>query len=135
MKRYLIPSIAIVTLLLTWTSAPAQSANFTLRSYPGVTDSYQSGLRTYYKTWVDLNQAQKRVAPLPGDWYRFDVARGQMDLLARTWQDGSFDRSQIDTAISDVDFVLRFNNVSNQDRQALAQDMEQLRNLRVEYFR
>lgn len=135
MKRYLIPSVAAVTLLLTWTTAQAQSGNFTLRSYPDVTDSYQSGLKTYYKTWADLNQAQKRVAALPGDWYRFDVARGQMDLLARTWQDGTFDRSEINRAISDVDFVLKFNDVSNQDRQALAQDMEQLRNMRLEYFR
>ncbi len=125
MKRFLTLSIAIATLLLAGISADAQS-RFTQRDYPNVTDAYQSGLNLYYKTWSDLDQAQKRVAPYPGDGYRFDVARGHMDLLERTWQDGSFD-----DAIDDVQFVLNINNVSAQDRKALAGDLEQLRNLRV----
>jgi hypothetical protein len=133
MKRFLTLSIAIVTLLLAGISAEAQS-RFTQRDYPGVTDAYQSGLNLYYKTWSDLDQAQKRVVPYPGDGYRFDVARGHVDLLERTWQDGSFDRSQLNDAIDDVQFVLNINNVSAQDRKALAGDLEQLRDLRVRRF-
>jgi hypothetical protein len=135
MRLSLIPSFAIVTLFLAGVTAEAQSPGFTQRGYPDVTDAYQSGLKVYYKTWADLNQAQKRVAPNPGDWYRYDVARGHMDLLERTWQDGSFDRSQITDAINDVDFVLKFNNLSNQDRDVLARDLDQLRDLRLRYAR
>lgn len=132
MKRYLIPNAVIATLLLGGTLASAQT-RFTQRSYPDVTDAYQSGLKLYSKTWSDLNRAQKGIVGNPGDWYRFDVARGQMDLLERTWQDGSFTRAQLNDAINDVQFVLTFNNVSDHDREALSGDLEQLRNIRVQF--
>ncbi len=132
MRRSFIPSAIVVTLLLMWVPAGAQT-QFNRRSYPNVTDAYQSGVRTFYKTWSDLNRTQDRVAMNPGDGYRVAAAQGQMDLLERTWQDGSFDRSQINNAISDVQFVLKFNDMSSQDREALAQDLEQLRDLRVRY--
>ena len=122
----------IATLLLGGLLASAQT-RFTQRGYPDVTDAYQSGRNLYYKTWADLNQAQKGVVANPGDWYRSDVARGQMDLLERTWQDGTFEHSQIDNAINDVQFVLRFNNASTRDRDALARDLDQLRDIRVRY--
>lgn len=134
MKRYLIQSIVIATLLAGSGTVWAQTS-FTRRSYPNVTDSYQSGLKAYSKTWSDLNRAQKGMVGNPGDWYRFDVARGQMDLLERTWQDGSFTRAQLNDAINDVQFVLRFNNVSEHEREALSGDLEQLRNIRVQFSR
>ncbi len=134
MQRLTIPKIVISILLLMATTAAAQSTRFTQRDYPPVTDSYQSGLNLYYKTWSDLSQAQQRVAPYPGDGYRFDVARGRMDLLERTWTDGSFDRSQLNDAINDVQFVLNINNIAAQDRKDLAADLEQLRDLRVRSF-
>ena len=130
MRHSLMPVIA--TLLLGGLLASAQT-RFTQRGYPDVTDAYQSGRNLYYKTWADLNQAQKGVVANPGDWYRFDVARGQMDFLERTWQDGTFDRAQINDAINDVQFVLKFNNIPTRDREALAQDLDQLRDIRVRY--
>lgn len=80
MKLYLVPSIVIATLLAGSGAVSAQTS-FTQRGYPNVTDAYQSGLKAYSKTWSDLNHAQHRRVGNPGDWYRFDVARGQMDLL------------------------------------------------------
>ncbi len=135
MRRCLISSIAFVTFLIICAAAEAQSTRFTMRGYPDVTDAYRSGLQMYYKTWADLNEAQKAVAPNPGDWYRYDVARGHLDLLERTWQDGSFDRPQINDAINDVEFVLRFNNLSTPDREVLGQDLERLRDIRLRYAR
>jgi hypothetical protein len=132
MKRYLIQSIVIATLLSGVEAVWAQTS-FTQRSYPNVTDAYQSGLKAYSKTWSDLNHAQKGRVGNPGDWYRFDVARGQMDLLERTWQDGSFTRAEINDAIDDVQLVLKFNNVSDRDRGVLSGDLEQLRNIRVQF--
>lgn len=132
MKHPLILSIVIPMLLVVGSSAEAQT-RFTQRAYPNVTDSYRSGLDLYYKTWSDLDQAQRRVVPFPGDGYRFDVARGQMNLLERTWQDGSFERSQLNDAINNVQFVLSINDISAQDRKALERDLEQLRDLRVKY--
>ncbi len=134
MRRYLTPSIALVTLLLAWTTAHAQT-RFTQRGLPEITDSYQSGLNLYYKTWADLSGAQKQVVANPGDWYRFDQARGQMDLLERTWQDGTFDRSQITQAINDLEFVLKFNSMSSENRDVLARDLDQLRDIRLRYAR
>jgi hypothetical protein len=132
MKFFLIPSSVIATLLLAATLAPAQTT-FNRPGPPAVTDPYDSGLRLYYKTWADLNDAQKRVVPYPGDWYRYDVARGRMDLLERTWQDGSFTRSQLNDAIDDLQFVLKVNNLSDQDRKVLLQDLNQLRDIRIRY--
>ncbi|HTC87598.1 MAG TPA: hypothetical protein VK686_04825 [Bryobacteraceae bacterium] len=134
MKRYLIRSMVIATLLAGSGTVWAQTS-FNQRSYPNVTDVYQSGLKAYYKTWSDLNHAQKGRVGNPGDWYRFDVARGQIDLLERTWQDGSLTRAQINDAIDDVQLVLTFNNVSDRDREVLSGDLEQLRNIRIQFSR
>lgn len=132
MRDFLILKNVMAALLLAAVVAPAQ-IGITERGYPEVTDPYQSGLKLYYKTWADLNDAQKHVVPNPGDWYRFDVARGQMDLLARTWQDGSFTRAQLNDAINDLQFVLRNNHVSDRDRAVLEQDLNQLRDIRLRY--
>ena len=131
MKLLLIPNI-VVTMLLAVGAASAQT-RFTQRDLPESSDSYQTGLKTYYKTWADLNDAQKRMTSFPGDWYRFDVARGEMDQLERTWQDGSYKTSQLVEAISDLQTVLNVNNVSEHDRRVLEEDLEQLRNIRVRY--
>lgn len=56
-----------------------------------------------------------------------------MDLLERTWQDASFTRSQLTDAISDVQLVLNINNIARHDRKALAADLEQLQNIRIQY--
>jgi hypothetical protein len=144
MRRFLVSNAVIATLLFVAAAkqAPAQTI-YSRPGTPGGPDDYQSGLKLYSKTWSDLNQAQKRVAgnlpptnpaaTNPGDWYRFDQARGQMDLLERSWKDGSFNRAQINTAIDDLQFVLKFNNMSARERQALAQDLEHLRDIRLRY--
>jgi len=135
MRRFFILSAAVVTIVLTGVSVQAQSTGFTQRGYPNATDAYQSGMRLYYKTWADLNQAQNQAISNPGDWYRYDIARGQMDLLERNWKDGTFDRQQLINAISDVQQVLKFNNLSAQDRNIVAGDLEQLQDLRINYGR
>jgi hypothetical protein len=71
--------------------------------------------------------------PNPGDWYRYDVARGEMDLLQNVWQNGSFTPAQLNDAIQDVQFVLNQNHIADGDRQALEQDLNQLRDIRLRY--
>jgi hypothetical protein len=129
MKYVLIP-IAVIGMLLTAAGVGQAQTTF---NRPRASDPFQNGLKVYYKTWADLNTAQKNVAPYPGDWYRYAKAQGQMDLLERTWSDGSFTRAQLNDAISDVQFVLQVNNISDQDRQALEQDLNQLRDVRIQY--
>lgn len=133
MRRLLMLGAATVTLVSAAASVEAQSTGFTQRGYPNDTDAYQRGMKLYYKTWADLNDAQRRAVSNPGDWYRYDVARGQMDLLERAWQDGTFDRAQLNAAISDLQQVLQFNNLSAQDRETVARDLEGMRNLRINY--
>ncbi len=126
--------ISVIAMLLAAPLAMTQTTfNRPNLNQPSANDPYQSGLKLYYKTWADLNAAQKNVAPYPGDWYRFDQALGQMDLLERTWSDGSYTRAQLNEAIDDVQFVLRVDNLSSQDRQALDQDLNQLRDVRIRY--
>jgi hypothetical protein len=134
MRDLLISGVAGAALLFAAAMAPAQS-RFIERGYPNVTDAYQSGLDVYSRTWSDLNLAQKRAAPSAGDWYRFDLARGRMEMLQRTWRDGSFDHSQLNDAITDLQFVLNFSRLSGRDRDALVQDLELLRDIRVRYGR
>jgi hypothetical protein len=105
----------------------------TVSMHAAVTDAYQDGLNLYRAVWSHLNHAQQRIASNPGDWYRFDVARGQMELLERTWKSGSCDRSQMDDAIFDVGLVVDNNNISPGDRKLLLNDMEKLRVNRVKY--
>ena len=128
MRHLLIP--LVIGMLLT---AAGFSQAQTTFNRPRTPDPYQSGLKLYYKTWADLNAAQSNVVPYPGDWYRFDKALGQMDLLERTWRDGSYTSAQLNQAIGDVRFVLRVNNLSGRDRQALEQDLNQLRDVRIQY--
>jgi hypothetical protein len=129
MRQVLIPLAVIAMLLAAAVLGPAQTTfNRPTASYP-----YQSGLKLYYKTWTDLNSAQENVVPYPGDWYRFDKALGQMDLLERTWSDGSYTRPQLNEAIDDVRFVLRVNHLSDRDRRVLEGDLNQLRNVRIQY--
>ncbi|MGP0071477.1 MAG: hypothetical protein ACLPWF_06040 [Bryobacteraceae bacterium] len=124
----------IATLLPIGPAAMAQSIRFSERQTPAVTDVYQEGENLFYSAWSNLDQAQGRAAPNPGDWYRLDVARGQMELLERTWSDGSYQRSQIDAAISDLQRVLDDNNILPRDRRVLAADLEKLRDNRAKYF-
>jgi hypothetical protein len=127
--KHFVPTAVIATLL---TAAGLGQAQSTFNR-PRTTDPYETGLKLYYKTWTDLNAAQKNVAPYPGDWYRFDKALGQMDLLERTWRDGSYTEAQLNNAINDMRVVLRVNNISGQNRQVLEQDLNQLRDLRIRY--
>lgn len=129
MRQIFIPT-AVIAMLLTAAGLGQAQTTF---NRPRTSDPYQSGLKLYYKTWADLNAAHNNVVPYPGDWYRFDKALGQMDLLERTWRDGSYTRAQLNEAINDVRFVLRVNNISNQDRQTLEQDLNQLRDVRIRY--
>lgn len=131
--KYVLISTVVTGMLLAGAGIAAAQTSFNRPSRPGITDPYQTGLHVYSKTWADLNVAQKRVIPNPGDWYRYDVARGQMDLLQHAWQDGSFTRAQLINAINDVQFVLNQNHIADGDRQALEQDLNQLRDIRLRY--
>lgn len=130
MRTFGIAGAVIAMLLFTAAASEAQALRFHDQGYPP--DPYQSGLHTYYKTWSDLNQAQKQVVPYAGDGYRFDAAMGQMDLLERTWRDGTYDRAQLNQAIGDLAFVLRFNDIAARDRANLEHDLEQLRDIRIQ---
>jgi hypothetical protein len=125
--------VGVTAMLLLPLALTFAQTRFSERGLPGIQDAYHTGLSLYYKTWADLNDAQKRVVPWAGDWYRFDVARGQMDLLERTWQDGSFTKDQVTQAIGDLEFVLNNNHLAPRDREVLEADMEQLRDLRLRY--
>ena len=130
MRRVFIPNVVIAMLLSTAGMVAQTTFN---RPSPGISDPYESGLRLYNKTWIDLNDAQKSAVPNPGDWYRFDQARGQMDYLARTWQDGSFTQAQLNEAITELQFVLNQNHILDRDRRALEEDLNQLRDIRLRY--
>lgn len=133
MRRFLTVSAMTITFLLTGIGLGAQTTGVTERGYPNATDAYQSGMKLYYRTWADLNQAQKHAIANPGDWYRYDVARGQMDLLERTWKDGTFTRAQINEGISELQQILQFNNLTATDRDAVGRDLEHLRDIRINY--
>jgi hypothetical protein len=133
MRRFLTVT-AVTAMLLAPAVISAQTTfNRPLPTPNGLNDPYESGLRLYSKTWSDLNAAQKHVVPYPGDWYRADKTLGQMNLLERAWQDGSFTRAQLNDATEDLRFVLQVNNLSDQDRDTLEQDLNGLRDLRIRY--
>jgi hypothetical protein len=97
-------------------------------------DAYQSGLALTRQVKMDIDRAEKNPEPNPGDHYRFATARGEIDRLQQNWQDGSYTRAQLNDAISHLQLVLDWNQLSPGSRDLLAADLERLRDFGVNHF-
>jgi len=84
---------------------------------------------------ADLNRGYD-VWRLPkGDRERLDKAGKELREFASDWRHGKFDKGDLDDAISAINHVVDKNRLAGPERDALWNDVDQLRQLREAYNR
>jgi len=83
----------------------------------------------------DLNRGYGEWKISKGDRERLNSAAKQLREFERDWRHGKFDKGDLDDAISAVQHVLDNNHLTGAARDALWNDVEQLRQMREAYNR
>jgi hypothetical protein len=68
-----------------------------------------------------------------GDKDRLNHAGSELRDFAKQWRTGKFDKGKLDDSIGAIQHVLNDNHLSGEDRDALWNDVEQLRRMREAY--
>src|SRR5579883_103057 len=84
---------------------------------------------------TDLDRAYSSWHLSGGDRDRLNNAEKQLREFARKWSDHHFDKGELDEAISSIQHVLDNNKLTGHDRDAISDDISQLRNMREAYDR
>lgn len=84
---------------------------------------------------VDLNRAYGAFHFTHGDRDRLNHAEKELREFSQKWDRGSFDKGELDDAISSLQHVLDNNHLPGEDRDALSSDVNQLRRMREAYDR
>ena len=102
----------------------------------------QEGL--YKPRWVsglilrvheDLNRGYAVWHLSGGDQDRLNHAEKQLHEFGKHWREGKFDKGNLDSAIASVQHVIDNNRLHGPERDALWNDVEQLRRMREAYDR
>jgi hypothetical protein len=70
-----------------------------------------------------------------GDRRRLDHAEEELHDFSKQWSRRRFDKGELDEAISSIQHVIDNNHMPQRDRDALFEDVEQLRGMREAYDR
>jgi hypothetical protein len=84
---------------------------------------------------TDLNHAYGVWHFSSGDRDRLNHSEKELREFAKKWEDGKFDKGQLDGAIDSVQHVLDDNKMPVQDRDAISEDISQLRKMREAHDR
>jgi hypothetical protein len=84
---------------------------------------------------LDLNRAYEAYHFTNGDRNRLNDAEKKLRDFSLKWERGSFDKGELDDAISHVQHVLDNNRMPLADRDALSSDVHQLQRMRDAYNR
>ncbi len=84
---------------------------------------------------ADLTNSYGRYHFSSGDRDRLNKAEKELREFSQKWKDGKFDKGQLDDAISSIQHVLDDNKMSHEDRNAVDEDISQLRKMREAYNR
>jgi hypothetical protein len=84
---------------------------------------------------ADLNRGYEQWHLSKGDRDRLNNAVKQLREFAREWRQSKFDKGDLDSAIAAVQHVLDNNHLSGEARDAIWNDVEQLRRMREAYDR
>src|SRR5258708_39482498 len=83
----------------------------------------------------DLDHAYTRFHFSNSDRDRLNKAEKQLRDFAKKWESGKFDKGELDDAISSIQHVLDNNKLHAEDRDALSDDVNQLRRMREAHDR
>jgi hypothetical protein len=84
---------------------------------------------------VDLNHGYEAWKMSEGDRKRLNHAGEQLREFAKQWHKGKFDKGNLDDSINAIQHVLDDNHLQGKERDALWEDVEQLRHMREAYDR
>ena len=126
MRKHLLAAVA--ALLVLGSLAQAQygpGGIYHPRSVSGIIDRVHADLNRGYRGWHISH----------GDRKRLDHAEHNLRDFARKWYRGRFDKGELDEAIGSIQHVVDNNHLSGRERDALYDDLAQLRNMREAYDR
>lgn len=84
---------------------------------------------------TDLNRGYRVWGLSHGDRDRLNNAERQLRDFEKKWRRGKFDKGELDESIAAVQHVLDNNHLTGAERDALWDDVTQLRNMREAYNR
>jgi hypothetical protein len=121
---------ALITgaLLIFGTLAQAQYGprdRYEPRSVSGLVDRVHEDLNRSYEGWHFTH----------GDRNRLDHAEHELRDFAKQWYRGRFDKGELDEAIASIQHVVDNNHMPERQRDALYDDLAQLRGMREAYDR
>ena len=90
---------------------------------------FDEARQTISRTQTDLERAASFHAN-KNDRERYKNAQQHLSKLDRHFAKGKFDKDTMDSAIEDIQNILDHNTLQSQDRDALMQDISQLRAIR-----
>ena len=125
MNRFILTA---ATLLAAATLANAQfdsGVKYDAGSVSALVDRVHSDLDHAYGQWHFSR----------GDRDRLNHAEKELREFAQTWQNGKFDKGELDGAIGKVQHVLDSNKMPQRERDVLSEDLSQLRKMREAYDR
>lgn len=84
---------------------------------------------------MDLNRGYESWHLSGGDRDRLNNAEKQLREFAQKWSDHHFDKGELDDAISSIQHVLDNNKLRGPERDAISDDVSQLRSMREAFDR
>ncbi len=84
---------------------------------------------------TDLNAGYDHWKLKKDDRERLNKAEAKLRSFAQNWEHGKFDKGDLDDAIGTVQKILNDNHLTGSERDALSQDVDQLRHMREAYDR
>src|SRR5438552_1952093 len=128
MQRFVNGALIIGALVMFGTLANAQygrERRYEPRSVSALVDQVHADLNRSYEGWRFTS----------GDRKRLDHAEHELRDFAKKWYRGRFDKGELDEAIGSIQHVVDNNHMDPRDRDALYDDLAQLRGLREAYNR
>ncbi len=128
MNRNLIAALAASIFLMLPPLARAQfegGPRYDARAVSALVDRVHSDLDHAYGVFHFSNDDRERL----------NHAEKQLREFARKWDGHKFDKSALDESISSIQHVLDNNKLPQRDRDAISDDVAQLRNMREAYDR
>jgi hypothetical protein len=129
MQRSVNGALITGALLIFGTLAQAQYGpreRYQPRSVSGLVDRVHEDLNRSYERGWRFTQGERK---------RLDHAEHELRDFAKQWDRGRFDKGELDEAIASIQHVVDNNHLPPRQRDALYDDLEQLRGMREAYNR
>jgi hypothetical protein len=125
MLRGFLSVVSLVTLAATGQAQFGPEGRYRPESISALIDHVHEDLSRGYGVWHLKH----------GDRERLNHAEHQLRDFAKHWAHGKFDKANLDRSIGDVQKVIDDNHLSGGERDALFNDVEELRRMREAYDR